>query len=57
MFVFKVRVITDYSPLGIDGPLSDPILLAGKPGKPPTPPTRDDATNNMQIVLDIAALA
>jgi len=57
MFVFKVRVITDYSPMGIDGPLSDPILLAGKPGKPPTPPTRDDATNNMQIVLDIAALA
>jgi hypothetical protein len=53
-FVFKVRVVTDYTPVGIDGPVSDPLLLAGLPGKPPTAPTRDDSTNNMQIVLNVA---
>lgn len=56
-FVFKVRVITDYSPQGIDGVESDPLLFAGKPAKPPTPPTRNDATNNMQIVMNIASVA
>jgi len=46
-FVFMVRVITDYSPQGIDGEVSDPLLFAGKPAKPTNPPTRNDATSNM----------
>lgn len=56
-FVFKVSVITDYSPQGIDGVESDPLLFAGKPLKPPTLPARNDATNNMQIVMNIASVA
>jgi hypothetical protein len=56
-FAFKVRVVTDYTTTGIDGPISEPFLLAGKPARPPTPPTRDDSTNNMQIVLNVATVA
>ena len=56
-FKFKVRVVTDYTPIGIDGPESDPILFAGQPARPTTAPTRDDSTNNMQIVLNVVTVA
>ncbi len=56
-FVFKVRVVTQYTTVGIDGPNSEPLLLAGKPARPSTAPTRDDSTTNMQIVLNVAAVS
>ena len=56
-FKFKVRVVTDYTTVGIDGPESEPILFAGQPARPASAPTRDDSTNNMQIVLNVATVA
>ncbi len=61
-FVFKIRVVTDYTILalptgGVDGPVSEPFLLAGVPDKPTSAPTRNAATTNTQLVIDIAAVA
>lgn len=56
-FKFLVSVVTDYSPLGIDGPISDEFLLAGVPAKPANAPSRNAATSNTQLVVDIEAVA
>lgn len=38
-FVFKVRVITTYSTLGVDSAVSSPMILAGVPDTPTTGPS------------------
>ena len=49
-----MTVVTSYAT--IEGPISQPILLAGVPAAPISAPQRDIATSNTQIVIDIAAV-
>ena len=54
-FIFKIAVVTKYAT--VDGPNSDPILLAGLPGTPLTSPTKGAATSDTQVQVTIAAVA
>jgi len=60
-FVFQLKVLTDYTNWdlgdGVAGLASQPILLAGVPGTPPTPPRRGSSSGSFVIHVDIDALA
>lgn len=40
-----VKVFTDYAANGIESPISDSIILADLPDKPPAAPTRNSLTD------------
>jgi hypothetical protein len=60
-FVFQVRVVNDYTSHEVSEPVtsdpSDPILFAGVPGTPASPPTRGTASGSLLIDVDILAIS
>ena len=52
-FRFAIAVFTSFADQGVISPVSDSFILANVPDKPSQPPTRNTATNEFVVAVDI----